>query len=394
MAARYWRGTGNGNWGSTGNWSDTSGGATGFSVPGAADDVTFDGNGNNNCNIDTSARSCLTLTITAGYTANITFTQALQVVRNTTGTAANLGANFTTSGGGYLSFSNNNPNVVTIISNGVALPGLVFAGTGKKTLNGSITCSYLQGSGTCLIAKTTSETITVNGNITIGASTTFSSQCDIYQTAGTWSGTGNLSSNLFLQGNVTVSGTVSFLGGRIKYVSGTITTTGSTLGLSSSPFLDTNGVTWSNVTLSNTTAQTYTIESLFSISGTLTIGTGATTIFAGTAGFNVATLSCAATAVQTIAFKDGVTYTITQAFNCFSSRVGSIVLFTSSSGTVKANLVLPNNGNNLCNVLASFTRIDASGGRSITTFGGTVSDCVNVVQYYDWGVSAGGASLA
>ena len=64
MAARYWRGTTSNSWGDTNNWSDSSGGAGGFSVPTSADDVIFDGNGNNPCTLDTTNRSCLTFRIT------------------------------------------------------------------------------------------------------------------------------------------------------------------------------------------------------------------------------------------------------------------------------------------------------------------------------------------
>jgi hypothetical protein len=155
------------------------------------------------------------------------------------------------------------------------------------------------------------------------------------------------------------------------------------LTLASSCTLGTNGMTWNFITLTNTTAQTYTISSALSISGTLTLGTGAVTTFAGTAGFTVATLTNASTGAITVNFKEAVTYTITTLFNCHTSRVGAIVLFTSSHGTTKANILMPNNGSNLCNVLASFTRIDASGGRSINSFGGTITDCTNVVSFYD-----------
>ena len=51
-AARYWVATGASNWNNTANWSNVSGGAGGFSVPGVADDVNFDNNGIGNCAID------------------------------------------------------------------------------------------------------------------------------------------------------------------------------------------------------------------------------------------------------------------------------------------------------------------------------------------------------
>jgi len=51
MATRYWVGTGTWDASSTSNWSASSGGATGVSVPTTADDVIFDAN-SVFCNID------------------------------------------------------------------------------------------------------------------------------------------------------------------------------------------------------------------------------------------------------------------------------------------------------------------------------------------------------
>ena len=64
MAARFW--VGNGTWDgvSTANWSATSGGATGASVPTSADTVTFDAN-SGSCTISGSL-SCLSLTVGTG----------------------------------------------------------------------------------------------------------------------------------------------------------------------------------------------------------------------------------------------------------------------------------------------------------------------------------------
>lgn len=52
MANRYWVAASAGNWTDTANWSTTSGGAGGASVPGASDDVIFDTNGAGNCTVN------------------------------------------------------------------------------------------------------------------------------------------------------------------------------------------------------------------------------------------------------------------------------------------------------------------------------------------------------
>ena len=56
MANRYFLNIG-ANWGDTANWSDTSGGTGGFSVPTNVDDVFFDAN-SGNCTVNASARVC------------------------------------------------------------------------------------------------------------------------------------------------------------------------------------------------------------------------------------------------------------------------------------------------------------------------------------------------
>ena len=68
MADRYWVPLGTGNWNSTTNWSATSGGASGASVPTSADNVIFDANSG-------SGAAHYTVTVTDNSTcANFTFT--------------------------------------------------------------------------------------------------------------------------------------------------------------------------------------------------------------------------------------------------------------------------------------------------------------------------------
>src|ERR1700680_902390 len=69
-AARFWIAAGPSNWNNTANWSNASGGAGGFSVPGLADAVTFNNQGLGNCTIDVPA-NVLSLTVAASYTGTI-----------------------------------------------------------------------------------------------------------------------------------------------------------------------------------------------------------------------------------------------------------------------------------------------------------------------------------
>ena len=235
-------------------------------------------------------------------------------------------------------------------------------------------------SSATVINKTASETFNIGGGMTLGVA--LSGTAKIILTGGTWdhlSGV-NVSNDLDLQGTITISGNVFYRIGTLTYVSGTITVTSSTLNLTSSCTLI--GGTYNNITLSNTSSLTYTINTTtVNANGTLTIGTGGTTTFAGTAGFTVATLSCANTAATTINFKESITYTITSSLSAYLSRTGSIVLFTSSHASTKAILTLRNGAS--CNCLANFTRIDASNGRPIRSWNGTITDCTNIVTFQD-----------
>ncbi|NCX55876.1 MAG: hypothetical protein EBW87_01555, partial [Burkholderiaceae bacterium] len=122
MANRYWRGgTGTWNTTTTTNWSATSGGAGGASVPTAADSVFFDQAGTYTVTM-TGALTCLDITVSAG---TVTFA---------TGTTPTLAIS------GSMSL----------------LAGTVWSATGAITFN----------------ATTTGKTVTTNGT-SIGGSVTF-----------------------------------------------------------------------------------------------------------------------------------------------------------------------------------------------------------------------------
>ncbi len=356
----------------------TSGGTSVGAAPTSSDAVTFDGAGtfgNTNCTI-TATAAAASVTFTSGYTAlltinsNITWTVSGNFTDNTAHTYSLPG----TQNAGQLTINATS----TINSGGMTFPGNVtFSVSSTKTLltnnwiiSGTLTCSTT----TTTINHTTSETLSVGG-LAINNTTTGSAATTI--TGGTWTGTGtNTLTSLTLAGTITVSGAVNYGSGTLTYSSGTITTTGSTLTLSGNNTLNTNPVIWNNITI-NTASATTTINSLLSCTGTLSMNANGTETFAGTSGWSCATFSQTVTANGTITLVNGVTYTITTAFNCFNSRIGAIQLFTSDSGSVKAILTLQNAATT-CNVLASFTRIDASGGRPIVTFNGTLTTCINI----------------
>lgn len=72
MADRYWIATASAYWNDTANWSTSSGGAGGASVPGASDAAIFDGNGLGSCTLDATV-SVTTFTIEDAYTGVFNF---------------------------------------------------------------------------------------------------------------------------------------------------------------------------------------------------------------------------------------------------------------------------------------------------------------------------------
>jgi len=231
--------------------------------------------------------------------------------------------------------------------------------------------------------RTTTEKAYLAGGMTINGSVSGTVVVDF--TGGTVTSAGSAGTGLGVSyrfaGTVLVTGTILHpAASTISYVSGTVTHTGTLLFLTGvTTTFDTNGITWNIIESRN--SNTFTISSTLNAATFLISANNCT--FAGTAGFTVGTFSVTNTTVTTIAFKESITYTITTALSCSASRVGSIVLFTSSHGTTRANIVLPNNGTVTCTCLASFTRIDASGGRTINTFNGVCTDCVNVREFHD-----------
>lgn len=451
MANFYRIGAGGLNWKNTGSWSGTSGGASnGVNEPSSSDAVIFDGNSPSTVTVAAAAsgaslslnKASLVITLNGG---SITISGSTTLVGNSptinktaseTFSTAGLTANTSLSGTAKCILTGGTWSGGSVIANNldlqgtITISGTVLYGTGTMTyVSGTITASSatlsassctlnvngvtwgnfsmrgvlsnitltsdLQTSGTFThlnggVNATTSETITCNGFTNTNAG---SGSARVIMTGGTWSATSfGYGYAVTLNGNITLaSGTINYAGTSINYLSGTITTAGNTIQVNVDTTLDLNGTSLNNITFAKVAGSTIALTSALLVNSTITLSTG--TAFSGTDGFTCATLSCPSTGTQTNSFKESVTYTITASLSCFASRVGSIVLFTSSHASTKAIITMPNNGANTCNVLASFTRIDASAGRSINTFGGTVTDCLNVNQFFDWkpiGAGAGG----
>lgn len=99
-ANRYWVGASNGVWHSTSNWSNSSGGSSGYSIPGSADVAIFDAGSTRNCTI-TSNVDVQGIMINMGYTGTILLSNGITAVITEAG-FRQTGGVFTGSGGEIL----------------------------------------------------------------------------------------------------------------------------------------------------------------------------------------------------------------------------------------------------------------------------------------------------
>jgi len=370
MADRYWVGGGaNTNWATAGNWSASSGGAGGATVPTSADNVFFTGVGVNSNGTSTigTATTILSLSITAGFTGTIAHNFALTIVTNVT-----LGANYNITGGAALTISGTS----NMTSNGRTWPGsLSFTGTATKTLVDNWTVTGLvSNNGTTTLNGNTlymGSSLSMTGGGLVAGGTTLL----IFQGTGTWSGPGVVNNNLTFGGTclITLSGSVQYGSGTFTHVVGSMITTGATISFTGSTY-NSPGTFWDNVNVTGTMTLYSTLSAYeMTLMGNVT--------FAGTHAISVSFLyNNQAGTAATITFQEGLYYYIEQGFFGYQTRIGAILHFTSSSATNRAFFTLLSDTE--INLLASFTRMEAIG-RPVRTFNGTVTDCINIFEFHD-----------
>lgn len=254
------------NFGTTGNWSATSGGAGGQSVPVSTDDIFFDAS-SPSCVVDASARAGLSLTCT-GFTGTLTFDQNLTITNNITLVAA------MTLAGTAILISN---NTATITTNGKTInTAFRFNGQNTKTLADNFTIT-----GQLSFTPGSFATTTVNGNtIACGGHLDMNSGAAggavsgttafVFNGTGTWTGGANVA-DLRLATTVNTAGTLT-LSGVVRascvftYTAGTVVTTGSTMTIVTNATFNTGtSITWDNF---EQRAGTLTLSSDLHISGT------------------------------------------------------------------------------------------------------------------------------
>lgn len=163
MAARYWIG-GTGTWSSsnTANWSTSSGGSGGASVPGAGDDVFIDANsGGGTITLANSQRICRSLDFT-GFNGTFSLAATLGIYGSLT-----LVSGMTLSGASLITFMATSGSW-TITTAGLTFAGSVTIGSASSTATWTLQDSWTFGTSntTLSLAKgtldTNGQTITVN----------------------------------------------------------------------------------------------------------------------------------------------------------------------------------------------------------------------------------------
>jgi hypothetical protein len=234
--------------------------------------------------------------------------------------------------------------------------------------------------------------LSIDGNFTVAAATTLSGGNDVtvsggllgsssltgrtitFDGTGIWSVSGTTSSNIIINtaGTITIQGTISFGGsGTLTYTTGTVTTTSSTLTLSGTPTLNTDGITFNNIT----TSGTITLTSNLTAGGTLTVNLATT--FSGSYNIDCSALNMISAITLTLSAGRTLTFDSLSISNL--NGTNTIVSGTPSSHTHLNFTGTPSNS--YCYGVV-FTDVDASSGNKIYNYkGGTLTRTSNIVNF-------------
>lgn len=359
MAARFLVAGGNGNWTSNTNWALTSGGTPGVvAAPTVADDVTFDVNsGATNLTIDTAGQSAKTVTMTAGYTGTFTFTNTLTCAGSYT-----QGANVTYAGASALIIS----ATATLTSNGKTLGvPLSIANTATITLADNWTVSGNVAQTTTVGPVINGNTLNIGGSLTLSFTTGNLSGTTLFVMNGTGTlsmpsvttGRFNASLEINTAGIVTLSGTWRHMG-TFKVTTGTthFVTSGSTLAFF-------NGA--STLTVNDSGVTFPTLQNLSAIAVTIN----------GSNGFTIGTLT-SLIALGTFTFLSGNTYIVNSSIILTGTSAGHITL---NASTGSSDTFINFTGNTMALAYCDLTDINASGGRFLQSYGGSMTRATNAV---------------
>lgn len=278
-------GTGTRNWHTASTWATSQGGVPQSSMPTVNDDVIIEGiNGTHVYDIALDSATldvCKTLTCqnvaSSTNDPTLTFTNSDKCI-----VSGNI-----TFGTGYIGLVASGGTLVwnaagTLASNGVTIPcnfttnvNSIYVFLGNAIVSGLFTVAF---AGT--FNWTTNETLTLNGGLTISSGMAGGTLKLIFA-SGVFQSTGT---NVYCTCNIDLAGNISFgtifayngYTKTITYVSGTITTTGSTLYLVNACTLNTPSASmhWNNINANQTFSLTLT--SAITLNGVLSSSSGAT----------------------------------------------------------------------------------------------------------------------
>lgn len=322
----------------------TSGGFLGFEFTGTGT-INCQGTFRPNININTSG----IITFQSG----VTFTYNTGTFTYTTGTVVTTGSVFQVNA------------TATLNTDGIIWNTVNFTGTATITLSSNLTCNRFQLTGTTQTTTINGSNIYVNENLSHPNLTTGNISGT---TVVNLVGNGTITMNATATGSnrlniiVNTSGTYAMTG-TVRHFLGSLTYTAGTLDMSAATYVFQGTLTVNQPNL---------------VINILTLASAGSTIN-GLYGFEINTLSFNLGGV-THTFKSGNTYIITDDFNVNYSGVtnASPVTITSDSLGNDTFIILENNGTSTQDIaFVNATDIDSSGGLTIYTFKGTLSNTLN-----------------
>lgn len=394
MANRFLVPGGNGLANSTTNWSATSGGLSGVSVPGSADDVIFDA-GSANVTLTVSAAQSFKSFMVSNYTGILTINNVLSIVG--TGLLGNitLSSGMTINGSGTLFRTVTSGNLT---SNGVKIGCNIFQTTDIIILIDNARCINYLASNSSII-NGVGKKLSIEGDCVLGTGSGRSLTGATYEFIGSNTATFTVSTTQFFTGNLTFNKTGilnigSFIinqSNSIKYthIQGIVNHTG-TLSFNSiftniNCIFDTSGMKWNilkiginassssslaiNITLNSTLKALLFDASLFN----------KPIIFKGTSGFDIDTFKLEKASISyryAAAFLNltsGLIYNIN-----ILARFKNASISSSIPGTKSILRLLPSTSTFFYN--NTITDIDASTDKQIRNFYGSITGCSNVIS--------------
>jgi hypothetical protein len=193
MAARFWVTGGTGNWSSTTNWSASSGGASGASVPGTADTATFNASsGAGTATVDSNV-TIQTLTMT-GFTGTLAFgTNSISL--NSTGTVYTGATTFAVTGTPVINVTSSGSTAITVTPTATTEANSIsFNFTGGSYALTLTAGSYRNLIFTGYAGTVANSTITIYGNLNFSTGMTRTAGTSIW-TFGATSGVKTITTN-------------------------------------------------------------------------------------------------------------------------------------------------------------------------------------------------------